>query len=266
MSSKIIGRVRQVAKLVDLTKCTGCRACQVACKSWNRNPAEKTEFFQGPGYQNPADLSADTWCIVKFREEEREGSGVNFTFQHYACMHCHDAECVKACPTTPKARVYHPMGFTYTKWDLCIGCGMCAVRCPYKACHIKTDRKGRRKAYKCWFCYDRVTSGDQPACARACRDAIFFGDRATMIRRARLIEMRSKGRKVFLTGLKQYGGQGVLYLVPFEMKKFYQLSAMPQEKELETAIADYLKSDEGKSLGVHVRAALQQHMGDIALA
>ena len=32
--------------LVDLTKCTGCRGCQVACKQWNQLEGEKTTFFR----------------------------------------------------------------------------------------------------------------------------------------------------------------------------------------------------------------------------
>jgi Fe-S-cluster-containing dehydrogenase component len=40
--------------LIDMTKCTGCRACQVACKQWNQLEAEETEFFSGEGYQESA--------------------------------------------------------------------------------------------------------------------------------------------------------------------------------------------------------------------
>ena len=46
--------------LIDLTRCTGCRGCQVACKQWNQLKAEKTTFFSGEGYQNPPALSEQT--------------------------------------------------------------------------------------------------------------------------------------------------------------------------------------------------------------
>ena len=54
------------AFFVDTTRCQGCRGCQVACKQWNGLPGEKTEFFGGPEYTNPARLSAITWNHVKF--------------------------------------------------------------------------------------------------------------------------------------------------------------------------------------------------------
>ena len=37
--------------LIDLTKCTGCRSCQVACKNWNELQSEDTE--NTGTYQNP---------------------------------------------------------------------------------------------------------------------------------------------------------------------------------------------------------------------
>ena len=48
------------AMIQDNTRCIGCRACMVACKSWNNRPADHSDFFAGPGYQNPKDLDANT--------------------------------------------------------------------------------------------------------------------------------------------------------------------------------------------------------------
>jgi len=50
--------------LIDTSKCMGCRACQVACKNWNQNPAEVT--VQSGTYQNPEDLSYTTYKLVRF--------------------------------------------------------------------------------------------------------------------------------------------------------------------------------------------------------
>ena len=52
----------------DNTRCIGCRACMVACKSWNNRPADHTEFFAGPGYQNPVDLDANNYTLITFNE------------------------------------------------------------------------------------------------------------------------------------------------------------------------------------------------------
>lgn len=57
--------------LVDTTLCTACRGCQVACKQWHDLPAEKT--VNRGSYQNPADLSFDTYKLVRMREEVIDG-------------------------------------------------------------------------------------------------------------------------------------------------------------------------------------------------
>ncbi len=57
----------QYAKLIDISKCVGCRACEVACKEWNEtgtdNPADHPF-----GYQSHEDLTYRTWNVVKFYE------------------------------------------------------------------------------------------------------------------------------------------------------------------------------------------------------
>ncbi len=52
--------------LVDTSKCTACRGCQIACKQWNELPATETKNWGS--YQNPQDLSADTWKVVRFAD------------------------------------------------------------------------------------------------------------------------------------------------------------------------------------------------------
>ena len=59
--------------LIDTSKCIGCRACQVACKQWNRLPAEETSFTGY--YENPVRFTANSWTRVVFREHEDESTG-----------------------------------------------------------------------------------------------------------------------------------------------------------------------------------------------
>ena len=72
-----MSQIRDVAKdrtfLIDMTRCTGCRGCQVACKQWNGLRAEKTEFFSGEGYQNPPAMSEFTFTRGKFRDYQKNG-------------------------------------------------------------------------------------------------------------------------------------------------------------------------------------------------
>ena len=63
--------VKPKAMIQDNTRCIGCRACMVACKSWNDRPEDKTDFFAGEGYQNPRDLDANNYTLITFNEIAR---------------------------------------------------------------------------------------------------------------------------------------------------------------------------------------------------
>jgi ferredoxin len=60
--------------LIDITKCIGCRACQVACKHQNDRDGEQTEFDGIFGLQNPITLSAKTLTLITFHELPNEES------------------------------------------------------------------------------------------------------------------------------------------------------------------------------------------------
>ena len=64
--------------LIDVTKCIGCRACQVACKQWNEKDGEETELLGQLGFQNPATLSAKTFTLISAHELEMEGAPEDF--------------------------------------------------------------------------------------------------------------------------------------------------------------------------------------------
>ena len=55
----------------DTSVCIGCKACEVACKEWNRVP-ESTQGFTGHSYDNTIDLGANTWRHVAFVEQRKE--------------------------------------------------------------------------------------------------------------------------------------------------------------------------------------------------
>ncbi len=187
--------------VIDLDKCTGCRACMVACKVENNTP-------QG-----------HFWMYV-FRFEEGEYPNTRTWFMPRPCMHCDNAPCVKVCPVG--ARYKRLDGLTATDFDRCIGCRYCEVACPYGVnyfnwkkpegnyyldwddpdlAEIVGDEKvvyanpDLDKAYgpekrriagggqakgvmeKCTFCVHRLEKGLQPACAAICpTQAIKFGD------------------------------------------------------------------------------------------
>jgi formate dehydrogenase iron-sulfur subunit len=68
--------------LVDITKCIGCRACQVACKQWNDREGEETSLEESLGFQNPAMLSAKTYTLITFHElvNDKKSGGLDYAF------------------------------------------------------------------------------------------------------------------------------------------------------------------------------------------
>ncbi|MGE4504650.1 MAG: 4Fe-4S dicluster domain-containing protein, partial [Desulfovibrionaceae bacterium] len=75
---------------VDMTKCTACRGCQIACKQWKKLPAEETR--QLGTHQNPPDLSSKTIRLVRYTEVVHEGM-LHWLFFPEQCRHCVDPPC-----------------------------------------------------------------------------------------------------------------------------------------------------------------------------
>ena len=79
--------------LVDLTKCTACRGCQIACKQWKKLPGEKTK--NTGSHQNPPDFAFNTLRVVRFSEKEVDGK-IQWFFTPDQCRHCLEAPCKTA--------------------------------------------------------------------------------------------------------------------------------------------------------------------------
>jgi formate dehydrogenase iron-sulfur subunit len=168
----------EVAKLIDVSKCIGCKACQVACSEWN-DLRDEIGHFVGV-LDNPADLSAKTWTLMRYSEVEEktaEGTRLEWLIRKDGCMHCAEPGCLKACPA-PGAIVQYSNGIVDFISENCIGCGYCVTGCPF---NIPRISKKDNKAYKCTLCSDRVSVGLEPACVRTCpTGAISFGTKGDM--------------------------------------------------------------------------------------
>lgn len=221
--------------VIDLDRCTGCRACMEACKVENNTP--EAHFF-----------------MYVFRFEEGEYPNTRISFMPRPCMHCDNPPCVKVCPVG--ARYKREDGLVATDFDRCIGCRYCEVACPYgvnyfnwknpkKAQYLDwqdtdlvqiTDgdsppyknpdldqpygKEQRRIAggghetgviEKCTFCVHRVEKGQAPACVTTCPTfALRFGDLddpnsnvSSLLRSKRhfrLLEEAGTEPRVFYTG------------------------------------------------------------------
>jgi formate dehydrogenase iron-sulfur subunit len=117
----------EVAKLIDESKCIGCKACQVACSQWNEL---SDDIGTNVGvYDNPSDLTDKSWTLMRFAEVETSGS-LEWLIRKDGCMHCADPGCLKACPS-PGAIVQYANGIVDFKQENCIGCGNCVTGCPF---------------------------------------------------------------------------------------------------------------------------------------
>ena len=186
----------ELAKLIDVSSCIGCKACQVACMQWNdlRDDVGTTAGT----YDNPRDLTPDSWTVMRFSEVERQDTSLEWLIRKDGCMHCAEPGCLKACPS-PGAIVKYSNGIVDFISEHCIGCGNCVTGCPFNVPRLsKTDGK----AYKCSLCSDRVSVGLEPACVKACpTGAIRFGTKVDMHDHAeeRIADLKERG----------YGNAGV---------------------------------------------------------
>jgi len=206
------GRAIEVSKLIDTSRCIGCKACQSACQEWN-DLREEVGVNAGV-YDNPHDLTPASWTLMRFAEWENPQSGnLEWLIRKDGCMHCEDPGCLKACPA-PGAIVQYSNGIVDFQKANCIGCGYCVKGCPF---NIPRISKAEGKAFKCTLCSDRVAVGQIPACAKACpTHAITFGTKAEMIAHSekRVADLKTRGfDKAGLYNPPGVGGTHVMYVL-----------------------------------------------------
>ena len=201
----------QVAKLIDTSKCIGCKACQVACMEWN-DLRDEVGTCVGV-YDNPADLTAQSWTLMRFSEYEHDNGDLEWLIRKDGCMHCEDPGCLKACPS-PGAIIQYANGIVDFHEENCIGCGYCITGCPF---NIPRISKQDKKAYKCTLCSDRVAVGQEPACVKTCpTGAIVFGSKEAMKDHAdtRIADLKSRGfENAGLYDPAGVGGTHVMYVL-----------------------------------------------------
>ena len=205
------GEAVKVAKLIDISKCIGCKACQVACMEWNDL---RDEVGTNTGvYDNPRDLTDQSWTVMRFSEVEVQQGRLEWLIRKDGCMHCADPGCLKACPS-PGAIVQYANGIVDFHEENCIGCGYCITGCPF---NIPRISKKDSKAYKCTLCSDRVAVGREPACVKTCpTGAIVFGSKEDMIHHAegRVADLKERGyQNAGLYDPQGVGGTHVMYVL-----------------------------------------------------
>ena len=130
---------------VELDKCTGCKACLVACHTLNGLDED------------------EAWRDVGILEGGDDAPGFQQTVTT-ACHHCLEPECMHGCPVGAYEKE-PDTGIVRHLDDQCIGCEYCILKCPYDAPKYSHKRGIVRK---CDMCHQRLTEGEAPACVQAC--------------------------------------------------------------------------------------------------
>jgi len=224
----------EIVKLIDTTKCTACRGCQVACKQWNEMPANRTKNFGS--YQNPPDLEWNTWTLVRFQEYVDSNGILKWLFRKDGCMHCTDAACVKVCPS---GALYHTeFGTVGLNSSLCIGCKECVVACPFGVPKYNSEMD---KVLKCDLCYNRLKGDELPACVKSCpTGALTIGRRDVMIETA-YMRVKELGGDANVYGDKFVGGTHMVYVLPEKASVYDRLPVKPTVPLTVIAWKDWLK-------------------------
>jgi len=208
------------AMLIDLRRCTACKACSAGCVAEQKSP---------PGIQyRPV-----------YEEETGTFPDVKRRFTPRPCQQCDDPPCVAACPNKGegKATWKAKNGIVMLNYEQCIGCGRCVIACPYKArgldggaLHTEntpavqeydtapTWEYGRMwareknqipvgVARKCHFCLHRLKNGMVPMCVSTCISrANYFGDPDDAQSLIHNVLKENKGRIKLLTSVKGAAG------------------------------------------------------------
>jgi formate dehydrogenase iron-sulfur subunit len=237
-------KTMEVAKLVDVSRCIGCKACQSACMEWN-DLRGQVGTFDG-GYTNPSDLDDQTWCLMRFTEADVDGA-FQWLILKDGCMHCGDPGCLRACPA-PGAVIQSSNGIVDFQEERCIGCGYCISGCPF---NIPRLRKEDSKVYKCTLCSDRVAVGLEPACIKSCpTQALSFGSKedVLMLANHRLEDLNERGFKnASVYDPPGVGGTHLVFVLPHgDRPEAYGLPKDPRVSPL----VDVWRSSFARGLGV----------------
>jgi formate dehydrogenase iron-sulfur subunit len=209
--------------LVDTSRCTACRGCQVACKQWNGLPGTKTKNVGS--YQNPQDLSAETWKVVRFAEGVGDKGKPYWHFFSEMCRHCLEPPCADTIQGYVEGGVIHDPGsgaVVYTEKSKQAPAEEVRKSCPY---NIPRQDAKTKVLVKCTLCFDRLQANMPPACVKSCpTGAMVFGERPEILKLAgeRVAELQKSYPKALAIKADEVR---VIYIVTDDPQKYYQYAA-----------------------------------------
>jgi anaerobic dimethyl sulfoxide reductase subunit B len=147
---------KQLAFYFNESVCTGCKACQIACKDKNNNPI-------GVNFRRVVEYGGGGWMP----HPTVSGIMVPSALYNYqvsvACMHCAAPICVEVCPSGAMAKSSDGIVSVNEEW--CVGCRLCQQACPYGAPQFNA---AKGVMTKCNLCADLIAQGEPPACVASC--------------------------------------------------------------------------------------------------
>ncbi|MBI5303708.1 MAG: 4Fe-4S dicluster domain-containing protein [Chloroflexi bacterium] len=208
------------ATLVDLSKCVGCKQCQLACQKKNNLPQDTRTTI----------LSASALSVVEMRNVLVNEKPKNQPVKRQ-CMSCVNPSCVAAC--TVGALQKTPEGPVVYDENRCIGCRYCMYACPFGVPTFEWSKQ-LSLIRKCNGCADLQAKGQAPACVQACpANALSYGDRTELLTIANERVYSAKSAYVkHVYGEREIGGTAVMYIsaIPFEQLGF---PVLPEEAPAE---------------------------------
>jgi len=146
--------------ILNLDRCIGCSSCRIACARTHQQDMNLTQA-----------VAED---IARFPAH---------------CRHCERPACVEACPK--EAMVQCEDGIVRRFPFRCIGCGSCAIACPFGAIDPAILRN---VVPKCDLCYLRLEEGKEPACVTTCVSGALTFEVPEDTIEGNLLGARSKGK------------------------------------------------------------------------
>ena len=208
---------------IDTTKCTACRGCQIACKQWNKNPGTKT--LQRGTHQNPADLSASTFKLVRFNEVEVPGGEPKWYFFPDQCRHCMSPPCKEVADGKVKGAIIQDEKTGAVIFNPKVKMKPEDIKEVREACPYDIPRiSGAGIMAKCTMCFDRIKEGMLPACVKTCPTGTMnFGDRKEMLEKAnkRLEEIKGQYKDAMLANPDDVRA---IYLLIDDPKKYHKFA------------------------------------------
>lgn len=227
---------KQLATLIDISKCIGCEACVDACSEVNghKYPNPQKPFPKMVPNRVPVEdwsekqdvndrLTPYNWLFIQHAEVEINGEETDLTIPR-RCMHCTNPPCVKLCPWGAARQLEN--GISRIDSDICLGGSKCRKVCPWHIPQRQTgtglyldilpSMAGNGVMYKCDRCYERVAEGELPACIEACpEDVQTIGPRQEILKQAHALAKEING---YIYGEEENGGTNTIYVspVPFE--------------------------------------------------